>query len=609
VDAYRRCPRVWYNASILKDREPQKPFQSRGEKIHKALEIYAKTGEVRPAIDDVSTLEFVQVALPHIPKPKTDTEFWGQFEVDTAHLLLEEPGEMASYEDGPAIVQYIDVVEALPTSCRIIDYKTTSDFRYAKTPEELANNTQLCWNAKYIFAISDYSEISIEHLYLLTKGRPKAKPVATVVTRAMVDAIWERDMATVREMVAWAELHPPTADDLPPNTKSCDMYGGCYYRAKCGFDVQTIGYRKAEPSMSDSQKNGLLAELLQQSQAPSAGSAVVQKVAAAVQAGDEDTLAAVLGGGTTTITAPAPPPAGKTLFETLNEAAPVQPPPIAPPAPPSEGVAFAGATKVAQEARERLEAQRAAAAPPVPTESAPVTGIVPPDAPPRTSTPEEVSAANAAIEAKEKEKAAAAAAEAAGEEPGQKKRGRPKKTAVAPAVTVSTEAGELVARNDAGQEIPMPEKLAGFAALLAADRSALDTSKTNEGVEPTPSPPADIANNAEQLRTILLTPDTAFECGCEIIFIDCLPQRGWKGDQPTDLGSMMHAFEKVAAQAANKADYRMIPYESKGYLALAVRTLMRGLPKAVYLDSHLPGGDVFLSVVTPYAKMIFRGTR
>ena len=71
----------------------------------------------------------------------------------------------------------------------------------------------------------------------------------------------------------------------------------------------------------------------------------------------------------------------------------------------------------------------------------------------------------------------------------------------------------------------------------------------------------------------------------------------------------MHAFESAAASSAKALDYRLIRYESKGYLCMAIRVLMKGLPVAVHVNSNTPGAAEFLAEVTPYAEMVFRGTR
>lgn len=609
VDAYRRCPRVWYNQTILKDREPEKPFQLRGTNIHKALEVYLTTGEVLPMVGDTQTMEFVQVAIPFLPKPIVDP-YWKEFPKDekgapTAMLLLEQPGEMITWEGGPSVTQFIDSVTALPKTCKIQDYKTTSDFRYAKTPQELQLNTQLCWNAKFIFAISDYEEIEIEHLYLLTKGRPKAKPVSTTVTRAQVEEVWKRDMALIREMVSWAELGPPTADPLPPNTQSCDDYGGCYYRTKCGFDVATVGWKKRTEPMSEVQKNGLLAQLIADAQAADPKSATVQQTSAAVKSGSPADLMAVLGRPTTAAAMAAAAPAATPV--TLFDATKPKPEQL-------QSQEKQSGPSAAEKLREAMASKRVAAPAPA--------GITPPDAPSDTSTPEEVEAANAAKAEAEKAKEAAEPAEeaAAVEAAPAKKRGRPKKDATAPAasfVDLANRAGDVPTSALAASETPsqkptekpieqMSAQEAGLALKAALE---LDTAQTNEGVVPTPPPSAAAVDSVENLRMILNTPDPAFECGAKVLFIDTLPGKGWDKEPPADLGAMMHAFEKLAAQAAKKPDYRMIPYEGKAYLANAIRVLMKGLPTSVFLDSRIPGADVFLTVVTPYCQMIFRGVR
>jgi hypothetical protein len=557
----------------LKDREPSKPFQKKGTNIHKALEIYLKTGEVLPTVEETTTLEFVQAAIPFIPKPRTDP-YWTQFPPDdkgepTAMLLIEEEGALGdkfTWDGGPQIIQYIDNVRALPTTCKIQDYKTTSDFRNAKTPEELQKNTQLCWNAKYIFTNSDYDEIEIEHLYLLTKGRPKAMPVSTKVTRAQVEEVWQRDLALIREMVAWGEMSPITADPLPPNTNACDDYGGCYYRTKCGFDVANVGWKKRIDPMSETQKSSLLSQLLTTALGAKPDSPLVQQTKAALEKGPAD-LMAVLGGA-------------KAAAPAVPAPAPTPPPAAAsPPAPKPETPVtifeapaanlFSGSSNAAEALKAKLAARPA--------------GIVPPDAPPATSTPEEVEAATAAKKGEEEAAAAEAApADAApASEPG-KKRGRPKK-AVEPA-GVATKADP-------------------------ADEPAIAPA-------PAPAPTAEApkddgpVDSIENLRKILETPDNAFACGVQVLYIDALPFKGVKPeDQPIDLAERMHAFEKVAAQSAGKSDYRLIEYTSKAYLANAVRVLMAGLPKSMFVDSRIPGADVFLSVVTPYCTHIFRGIR
>src|SRR5262249_7830324 len=152
--------------------------------------------------------------------------------------LVEQGGETVTFEGGPNFTQFIDlvlafaktgedvanVIKAAGVRCAIRDYKTTSDFRYALTPEEVGNDTQLNANAKWLFMVSDYDAIEVGLLYILAdkKGsRPRTKLVTAVLTRESVEQVWARDMEVVKKMQAWAQLAPASASDLPPNTESC----------------------------------------------------------------------------------------------------------------------------------------------------------------------------------------------------------------------------------------------------------------------------------------------------------------------------------------------------------------------------------------------------
>jgi RecB family exonuclease len=582
VDQFRKCPRTWYNGYVLQDRAPTPPFMARGTAIHSALEHYLKTGEVLVEVEVKDapgikwpTMEFVQAAIPHIPKPLKDP-FWDEWrsgeKAGAAGLMLEQEGEMATWPDpgdgsgaGPTWVQYIDLVEAFPDWAQITDYKTTSDFRYCKTPAELAEHVQMTSNAKWLFSISDYKTIKLRHLNLLTakNRRPKANPVFTEVSRDQVEEAWAKTLVTIREMCAWAKLAPETADPLPPNTDHCGAYGGCYYRAKCGLNpkASVVNIRKPPGAVVTKGGNGTMGILDEMMKS-------AQKIDPAKAA---------------------PPPAAPT------------PPPIAPPAAAMGGLAAllgggAVAAPPAPPAAPKVEpltpetAQAAAVAAGYPAEFTAPTGIVPPDAPPAESTAEEIAAANppkatpsgaAPVEGEEKPKR------------GRKKKGEAEAAAAATPIVAAPPAVPVV--------LPNVQTVAQSAVLNPAVVVVADTAPAAEA--------PGVSAEVEKARQILNTPDTNFECGVEILFIDTLPAKGWPGEQPRDLLEFMHAFNNLAATSAGAVDYRLIRYESKGYLATAVRVFMKGLPKAIFVDSRMPGADIFMETVIPYCKMVFRGVR
>jgi hypothetical protein len=241
VTEFRRCPRKWYYKKICKIEEPGTPAQVRGKRVHSAIEAYLARGEFDPidspvfvgsdaaspvALDTTGAVAesyagYVAIAAPYLPLDDA-------FEVEREVLLETFPG-------GPTWVGFIDV--RYPGR-KILDHKTTSDFRYCKTPEELRQDTQMNVYARWEYLQGAKGELEIAHLYLRTKGRPIANYVSALTTREQTEEIWARDMATVREMAELVERLGVTEekpDEVDPNTESCGMYGGCYFRHRCGI--------------------------------------------------------------------------------------------------------------------------------------------------------------------------------------------------------------------------------------------------------------------------------------------------------------------------------------------------------------------------------------
>lgn len=264
-------------------------------------------------------------------------------------------------------------------------------------------------------------------------------------------------------------------------------------------------------------------------------------------------------------------------------------------------------------------------------------GIVPPDAPSRTSTAEEVAAANpvekaieeateettveavqitdAPAKRRRRTKAemeaarAAEAAEAAGQAPGQViNLMETLKAATAPqaipqAVETTNVTGQRFAEGTA-EAIAHPER----AVKELTEVKVYFTKEIEKALDIEPPVDAHAEDDeVTKIRKILTTPDQAFGCGVEVLFIDCLPGKGWPGEQPQDALDYVHAFNSLAASSAGVADYRLIRYESKGYLATAIKVYAKGLPKVLYVNSRMSGADVLLETIVPYVKLVYRG--
>lgn len=257
-----QCPRIWYADKVLKIKKPTTEAMLRGTAIHEAIEHYLLTGEVL----DCEWAEYVEAAREHLdPLVKAaDTQF-----VVEGKMLRE------TFFGGPKWLGYkdLEIVQHNPhaeVSVRILDYKSTSDRKYAKTPAELSEDLQLNSYAKQTFDDRpNLKTIRLGHLYLLTKNKKKIGwTVWTEVDREQVEKVWARTLNVVREIMDTVKVMGLSGDkfeDLTPNTDSCGMYGGCFFRNRCGiggakvnFSVESLLRKKPTgekmPSLSEKLK-------------------------------------------------------------------------------------------------------------------------------------------------------------------------------------------------------------------------------------------------------------------------------------------------------------------------------------------------------------------
>lgn len=576
VETFRSCPRKWFNGSVLKERAPQSPSQARGEEVHAQIEPYLLTGQIDAASPHAP---LVEVARQFLPAPGKG-------------LLVEHEFRMPTFEGGPEFLGYIDLADPRGSVLRIYDHKTTSDFRYAKTPAELCESVQMMAYAQWgfsvleTFGIDKADVVEVAHVYLRTRGKPKAHFVSTVVSREHVEGQWQKILATVREMQGWAQKHPKTADDLPPNTDACGMYGGCYYRPKCGFlPIASVGVHRIEGTLAErnakrfnegEQKGsevsmGLMDRL--NAMNAGAGGGVKKEIQVTIDGKpvDLDNLPPS--------PAPSPPPAAKapaercpsgvfegetpkrclgvrghdgpcqytavSAFAALCSATGTSTTP--------KGVVLKfGCAKLEGHEEECALSRKIEAAQIAPTQEAVATafGIIPPDAPPRDAIP---------------------AAAAPAEEP--KKRGRKPKaeTPVLP-VAVASEAEAAAV----GQKISSPAPMPAAPTMQAF----------TDGAQ-APLPNGHI----------------------EALYVDCMPVKGGEGPHVLLEDWMREPFEQAAA-ANGVLDYRMIPYTSKGVLATTFKQkIAKGLPSVIVASSYIPGTDVALECLIPFARKVVRGLR
>ncbi len=185
--------------------------------------------------------------------------------------------------------EYLDpdgaLLEDPPWSFEVKDWKTTSDFKYAKSERELAENIQLVTYAEAGFRFApDSMSARLTHAYFLTKGRPASKLVTIRRTREEIAGRWEYAESVVRSMADVAR--ETSAETVEGKRKACDAYSGCPHRSVCSIyrhNALDSLYGKVVTDHLQEKQMGLIAstqpQLLQQATTAPAAPSMQQQLA------------------------------------------------------------------------------------------------------------------------------------------------------------------------------------------------------------------------------------------------------------------------------------------------------------------------------------------
>lgn len=222
---YAMCSRKWHieRFSGLPRPEPS-PAMLLGTKVHELLEGYLETGELS---EDGRASDIAREGLPLLPQPgKAHVE--GRIEVDYVNMR-------------PSLVGFVDVYippehteDGIP---EVIDHKTTSAWKWAKTEEQLRSDMQMIPYAAWALEVSRCDKVRISHVQYLTKGAPEARKVSVVLTMQEVLAEWTGLVALAKTMRETANIE--SAKDVEGNTNACGAFGGCPYQDICGALTKT----------------------------------------------------------------------------------------------------------------------------------------------------------------------------------------------------------------------------------------------------------------------------------------------------------------------------------------------------------------------------------
>jgi hypothetical protein len=445
IDTWDLCQRKW-GWSYIDGIKGSNAFAQRGIAIDEILNAWLEKGT---PIDGAS--EYGKMIIPglkYLPVPGTPQMFVQR----EFHLRT----DVATYF-GKKDVEFIHPETKVPV---VLDNKTTTDFRWAKTEEDLKSNTQAVLYAAEALDHFKVEQIELNWVYYRTRGAPASHRVTLRVFREEVVQQMDRIDNIAKDIIN-AYKTVTAATDLPVSPQSCEAFGGCIYKENCNLSpVQKMRALMAQETQGSSLLDKLKARTNGAATAAPAAQVAAPAAAAAPAAGS---LAARLAAKAPIAAvpavapvaeAPAPPeaPAGGSLAARLAAKAAAQPP--APPA--AVAPAPVAAAPAEGTLAERIAARKAQNVNPPPVEAQavpPAPQMPPPPVPVAPAATNTVAAPVAPV--------AAAVAPAAVTEAPKAKRGRPKGSTNVGASTV------VAGAEDVSHAQTTPENLAEAAQLMS----------------------------------------------------------------------------------------------------------------------------------------------
>ncbi len=216
------CPRKWWFRYVKGIPEVEQNFHEDGQEIHRQIEHYLKTGE-----DHLS--REVRAAKPFFPAPGTvEVEIGLEgFNINETPFIgrIDALNKSGTYIDSLGVQQ-----NDPPGTVEVIDWKSSSNFSWAKGAEDLINTVQMAAYAVYSVEKFDAKQVRLSHVYI-NKKRPQAIKVTALHT---LDEIVKRaqDLAQVVGLIKDV-LTLETPEEVPPNFAACTAYRGCSYSSIC----------------------------------------------------------------------------------------------------------------------------------------------------------------------------------------------------------------------------------------------------------------------------------------------------------------------------------------------------------------------------------------
>jgi len=217
------CPRKWWFEKL--SGLPAKPPTAAmvlGTTIHTQVEAWLKHG-----------------TAPSDPRAKALADHFmpGSAKDGSPHQTLFSEVEVVIPTEGTdlpvPLLGFIDLVDswAAPHNIELVDFKTLSDWQWAKTNEELATDLQMVAYARWAVDTYHPPAVTVSH-HQVHKGTSKRGSASAMLRAGTVLKTWGDVIVPISNSMAEWSLKE-SATEVPAQPKACSAYGGCPFASLC----------------------------------------------------------------------------------------------------------------------------------------------------------------------------------------------------------------------------------------------------------------------------------------------------------------------------------------------------------------------------------------
>lgn len=217
LETFELCNRKWAFEKIDKIEGKPNAAAELGQRVHDVLEGYLDKGI--PIDRNTKEGKIAFPGLKHLPLPRTPgmrVEKW--FVVKFG---------IAAYRG----LKDVEIIVASKEPI-VIDHKSTRNFRWKKTKQQLLTNLQAGIYAADAMVKTGWKTVILKWVYYKTEGKPLAEPVPVRINQKQVEEILSYADDIAHQMVE-VLLTKKRALDVYPNFNSCEAFGGCGYKEHC----------------------------------------------------------------------------------------------------------------------------------------------------------------------------------------------------------------------------------------------------------------------------------------------------------------------------------------------------------------------------------------